>query len=108
MTTKKQATRSLSNHFLIGQESKNLGSDAVSGKLPLLRSVMQYLFHRKNIPKFKFKPISPIICCALKTGSAEAKCEDSQDCSGEEQSVVNRVKDEVLKMPRKENKGGGY
>ena len=80
MATKKPVTRSLSDHFLIGQEQETLGSDAMAGKLPTSRAVLQYLLHRKNISKFKYKPISPILCCPLKHGTTEANCESNEDC----------------------------
>ena len=44
-------TRSNTDHFLVGQEQTDLGSEAKAGKLPKTRAVLQYMFNRKNSPK---------------------------------------------------------
>ena len=81
-------TRVSSEHFLVGQEKADLGADARQGKLPLTKNVLQYLFHLKNLPENKFKSVSKLVCCPMKTGTRVASCEENCIC------VVNRVKNE--------------
>ena len=70
-------TRQKTEHFLVGQEQADLGKEAMSGKLPLTRDVMKYLFHVKNLPEFKYKPVGGVICCPLKSISVISSCEDA-------------------------------
>ena len=66
---KPKATRFNSGHFLVGQSHPDLGTEVKVGKLPTQRSVLQYLFYRKNLPEHKFGPLGSVICCPHKSGS---------------------------------------
>ena len=92
MSSKVTNTRKHSDHFMVGQECPDLGVDARRGKLPLTKSVMQYLFHRKNLPKFKYKSVKLAICCPMKTGLKTASCDTNPDCKEGEECVVRKIK----------------
>jgi hypothetical protein len=77
---------------MIGQECPDLGLDAGRGKLPLTKSVLQYLFYRKNLPKFKYKSPMLAISCPMKTGEKISFCENNPDCKENEECVVRKVK----------------
>ena len=72
----KKPTRLQHGHFLVGQEQPDLGTEAKIGKLPTTRSVLQYFFFRKNLAKFKFKPVGPAICCPFKSHTFVPDCEN--------------------------------
>ena len=85
-------TRMKSEHFLVGQEENNLGSESISGKLPKTADVLRYFFYRKNLPQFKFKPVNNVICCPMKSGLKVANCEGNPDCEVNSECVVRKVK----------------
>ena len=87
-------TRTNTDHFLIGQETSNLGKDARQGKLPLTLDVMRYFFHRKNLPVFKFKPVDSAISCPFKAHKHIASCDDNPICRDSSECVVSKVKGE--------------
>ena len=59
-------------------------------KLPLTKSVLLYLFFRKNLPKYKNKAVMLAICCPIKTGLKVANSENNPDCCKEGQECVVR------------------
>ena len=82
--------RASSDHFLVGSEQPDLGKDARQGKLPLTRSVLQYFFHRKNLPEFKSKTLDQIICCNLSRSNFIADCENNPNCKDSSECVVKK------------------
>ena len=86
--------RASSDHFLVGSAQPDLGKDARQGKLPLTRSVLQYFFHRKNLPEFKSKTLDQIICCNLSRSNFIADCENNPNCKDSSECVVKKVKND--------------
>ena len=84
--------RQASNHFLVGPEEPDLGKEVRQGRLPWTREVVKYLFYRKNLKTFKYKPVKNAICCPLKSGDMKANCEENPDCSFPNECVVWKVK----------------
>ena len=85
-------TRIQKRHFLVGQEQPDLGIEAKLGKLPKTRAVLQYLFHRKNLPKFKFQEVGLAICCPFQAGTLNPNCENNPDCQAPHECLVRKVK----------------
>ena len=92
----KKPTRLQHGHFLVGQEQPDLGTEAKIGKLPTTRSVLQYFFFRKNLAKFKFKPVGPAICCPFKSHTFVPDCEngclDISDAGQVPECLVRKLK----------------
>ena len=70
-------TRGATDHFLIGQHQGCLDS---GGKLPVLRTVLQYLKFLQTVPGNQNKPVKTLICCPLITNLKVADCAGSKGC----------------------------
>ena len=91
MSAKVTSTRLQSDHYMIGQQCSDLGVDSKIGKLPLTKSVMKYLFFRKNLPNFKYKSVKLAICCPMNRTENRSNCDNNPDCKENEECVVKKV-----------------
>ena len=82
-------TRGATDHFLIGQHQSCLDS---GGKLPVLKTVLQYLKYLQTVPGNSNKPVKYLICCPLITNLKVAGCGGAQGCgSGGYECVVSAL-----------------